>query len=556
MSEWWTKELSSLFPMPTDNDFNSFLISNFGLIKHNNNYMENFYFKDLTFNNLILNNITHIDCDDELKKININYNKNVNKINNNNNLINKIKQIKIKTLETKKNRAVNEINCITKTRKIEIHPNKKQIKILNKWFKECNKIYNCCVSLYYNDNDFFECMNVYDKIKIFDKIYGDNDKKAPYDMLSDEVRIFFSNYKSCKTNLKNGNIKHFELKSKDTSKSQSVFLPKTCVNKNGFYTSYLKNMKGFEKIDIDLKKINDSRLIFDKKNKKYYLCFPYQEKIKEKTNKIRIVSLDPGEKNFLSYFSEIGYGILGKNIRTKILPLEKQIRIYQRILSTKRNLTYERDGKSVSKYVLSKIKSKYSKKKRIFIERKIRKNGLLKNKNKIKKKIRRCYKKIKNLVKELHNKSALYLVKNYERILLPEFKTQNMISEKKYNKKYFNNLLIEKGLEECKKEIKSVTKKRRLNGRVKFVLSQLSHYRFKEHLKKKSIEYGSEVIIVTEEFTSKTCTNCGCQGTLYDKKRIKLCKCGVKIDRDINGARNILIKNINKVVKPKGFDIS
>jgi len=103
MSEWWTKELSSLFPMPTDNDFNSFLISNFGLIKHNNNYMENFYFKDLTFNNLILNNITHIDCDDELKKININYNKNVNKINNNNNLINKIKQIKIKTLETKKN---------------------------------------------------------------------------------------------------------------------------------------------------------------------------------------------------------------------------------------------------------------------------------------------------------------------------------------------------------------------------------------------------------------------------------------------------------------------
>ena len=30
----------------------------------------------------------------------------------------------------------------------------------------------------------------------------------------------------------------------------------------------------------------------------------------------------------------------------------------------------------------------------------------------------------------------------------------------------------------------------------------------------------------------------------------------LKIDRDINGARNILIKNINKVVKPKGFDIS
>ena len=128
--------------------------------------------------------------------------------------------------------------------------------------------------------------------------------------------------------------------------------------------------------------------------------------------------------------------------------------------------------------------------------------------------------------------------------------------KKKYNKKYFNNLLEEKGEEECKKEIKEITKKRRLNGRVKFVLSQLSHYKFKEHLKKKSIEYGSEIIIVTEEFTSKTCTNCGCQGTSYDKKRIKQCVCGVKIDRDINGARNILIKNIKKVVRPKGFDIS
>jgi putative transposase len=556
MSEWWTKELSSLFPIPSNNDFNSFLISNFGLIKHNNIYMENFYFKDLTFNNIILNDLQCINYNDEIKKININHNNNVNKINNNDNLINKTKQTKIKTLETKKNRTINEIDSITKTRKIEIHPNNKQIKILNKWFKECDKVYNYCIKLYYNDKKFFESMNVYDKVKIFDKIYGNNDKKAPYDILTDEVRIFFSNLKSCKSNLKNGNIKHFDLKSKDISKSQSVFLPKTCINKNGFYISHLKNMKGFEKIDIDLKKINDSRLIYDKINKKYYLCLPYQEKIKEKRKKIRMISLDPGEKNFLSYFSEIGYGILGKNIRNKILPLEKQIRIYQRILSTKRNTTYERDNKRVSDYILSKIKSKYSKKKRKFIERKIRKNGLLKNKNKIKQKIRRCYKKIQNLVKELHNKSALYLVKNYERILLPEFKTQNMISEKKYNKKYFNNILIEKGIDECKKEIKIVTKKRRLNGRVKFVLSQLSHYKFKEHLKKKSIEYGSEVIIVTEEFTSKTCTNCGCQGTSYDKKRIKLCKCGVKIDRDINGARNILIKNIKKVARPKGCDTS
>ncbi len=64
-----------------------------------------------------------------------------------------------------------------------------------------------------NDKKFIESSSVYDKVKIFNKIYGNNDKKAPYDMLTDEVRIFFSNLKSCKSNLKNGKIKHFELKS-------------------------------------------------------------------------------------------------------------------------------------------------------------------------------------------------------------------------------------------------------------------------------------------------------------------------------------------------------
>ena len=96
MSEWWTKELSSLFQLPSNNDFNSFLISNFGLIKHNNIYMENFYFKDLIFNNIILNDLQCIDCGEEIKKINVNHNNNVNKINNNNNLIDKKNKLKLK----------------------------------------------------------------------------------------------------------------------------------------------------------------------------------------------------------------------------------------------------------------------------------------------------------------------------------------------------------------------------------------------------------------------------------------------------------------------------
>ena len=78
----------------------------------------------------------------------------------------------------------------------------------------------------------------------------------------------------------------------------------------------------------------------------------------------------------------------------------------------------------------------------------------------------------------------------------------------------------------------------------------LSHYKFKMHLLKKCKEYGSELVKVTEEYTSKTCTNCGKQGTSYSKERVKICECEYKIDRDENGARNIMIKNIKKVVRP------
>ncbi len=192
-------------------------------------------------------------------------------------------------------------------------------------------------------------------------MYGNNEKKALYDVLSDEVRIFFSNLKSCKTNLKNGNIKHFELKTKDVEKSQSIFLPKTSIKKNGFYITHLKKMKGMN-IKLDLNDIGDSRLIYDKENNEYYLSIPYYKKTIKNDNKIRVVSIDPGEKIFVSFYSEINYGHIGKNIRNKILPIEKKIRRYQRTSSNKKNDNKEINGKKMRDYKLNKIKSKYTQK--------------------------------------------------------------------------------------------------------------------------------------------------------------------------------------------------
>jgi len=37
----------------------------------------------------------------------------------------------------------------------------------------------------------------------------------------------------------------------------------------------------------------------------------------------------------------------------------------------------------------------------------------------------------------------------------------------------------------------------------------LSHYRFQQMLKRQAVKYGSFVVDITEEYTSKTCSKCG-----------------------------------------------
>ena len=81
----------------------------------------------------------------------------------------------------------------------------------------------------------------------------------------------------------------------------------------------------------------------------------------------------------------------------------------------------------------------------------------------------------------LHNQSATYLCKNYDTILIPKFETQKMISHKRSFKEYKKDFINQgHDYKEKKKRAKEFTKTCRLNKSVKYVLNNLSHYKFRQ----------------------------------------------------------------------------
>ncbi len=135
--------------------------------------------------------------------------------------------------------------------------------------------------------------------------------------------------------------------------------------------------------------------------------------------------------------------------------------------------------------------------------------------------IRRAWRKMQwrvhNLVDECHKKIVKFLCANYSVVLLPSFETQQMI----------------------------VRNQRKITSKTVRAMITWSHYRFKQRLLFKRQEHPwCKVVICDEAYTSKTCGMCGnLHHSLGGNKKFVCPTCGAEIDRDVNGARNILIKN-------------
>lgn len=118
------------------------------------------------------------------------------------------------------------------------------------------------------------------------------------------------------------------------------------------------------------------------------------------------------------------------------------------------------------------------------------------------------------IVDQIHY-STINELKHYQHILLPIFESQEIVKQKCLSR-------------DSKRELMS-----------------LQHYTFKQRLKNSLyFQKDTKLYIVSEAYTSKTCTRCGVLNDVGSNEIYHCEECDLVIDRDINGARNILLKNL------------
>ena len=377
-------------------------------------------------------------------------------------------------------------DIVTKSKKIEIFPTIEQKQILCKWFGTSRYVYNQSVSMLednYAPTNFKKLVPV-----VFDKLpewHTETPRQIKVGAVMDACQAVRNAKAKCK---ETGEFQKVKFRSR--KRKQTLYLRADSLKENGFFVRLLGDMKMSESLpakpqgtgkvserDTD-SEVKDSQLIFE--NGRYFLCVPYVEKKKPRKPMGRIVALDPGVRDFMTFFSEDSFGWLGSQCINRI----------QRLCQHCDNL-------------LSRATQ----------EKRLLRRALRKAANRIKVKIH-------NLIDELHKKVAHFLVTNFDIILLPTFQTQQMTKRggRKLRRKSVRQMLT------------------------------LSHYRFKAFLKHKALEYGVRVIDVCEAYTSKTVSWTGeVVANLGGSKVIKSSE-GHQMDRDLNGARGIFIKNVARAL--------
>jgi len=241
--------------------------------------------------------------------------------------INTSRAIYNKTVKDIKNGA--KINFITLRDKFVTHETKKEDEMYKKYQKEIKEYKKELKTL----NNKEDILNIEEKIeekeeefkkikKNINSVINTNIKEwelnTPKDIRAGAVNDVCKAYKTAFTNLKNGNIRYFEIKyKKKKEKKQTIILQNNLIkNNNGIIEiapSYLEDNYKFKMSNRNKKKYKDLKIEHDvrltKKNDKYWLSIPIDIYLKEREElkEFNYCGIDPGIRTFMTVADINGY---------------------------------------------------------------------------------------------------------------------------------------------------------------------------------------------------------------------------------------------------------
>jgi len=374
-------------------------------------------------------------------------------------------------------------------KKLRIYPDAQQISFFQKCFNAHRYMYNKSLADFRTHNER-SSISIRKRVLIPDKSMPKDHperwlKKVPYYIRDEAIRSLAKNVKTCMSHIKSKLITHFKLSFMSKKYSDDIFhVAKAAISKD------------FRICPQSL----DKEISMSAKSKKWLTQLGrVQHDCKITRNKaghyyIIVPYKRPTEVHEVN--------------KTRIVALDPGVRTFQTFYS-------QTECGKIGDAAINDIK-----KINAVIDKKISSMTTVRSKTKynLKKRCNKLRTKVSNIVSNLHWQAASYLVKNYDIILLPTFETKKMVN----------------------KESRCITK-----GTARSMLN-LSHYTFKLRLQHQGMMHNKKVILCNEAYTSKTCGTCGVlKPKLGGSKVFECSHCGNKVDRDINGARNIFIRSFS-----------
>lgn len=398
------------------------------------------------------------------------------------------------------------------SRRIYIKPETNQNKILQQWFVINDQIYNFVVKKLLN----LGYKNLTSETVIFEKFRKEIKDELPpnivesidqYGFPSNSIYLcideVLTNFDTARNKLAKGTINSFRIRYRKMNKNKKTMqlAYQSFSTKSSIQPTVLGNkMKTYK--NVSLIGLKTCKLQWNNSGKHKYTIFATDENwtYQYGQNRAKSCSLDPGVAVFQTLYDGTKFAKLGEELRPKIRKLFAKIDKVEAIVSGPKKATTE--------VVPEKVNIKLQK-----FEQQLMKSNKRKPKW-YKRFIRRIYDKIKHTVKEAHEKISLWLCRHYSEINIGKISTAKILQNE---------------------ELASTHKRE---------LQQMSHYSFRELLKKKAEKYDAHVIEINESYTSKMCGRCAKLNVPeYDRQYI-CAGCNFTIDRDFNGCRNIYFKRL------------